>query len=187
LGYDDAFSVAIQGDGKIVAAGETNQNPTGFDFALARYNGDGSLDAAFGNGGLVITDFGGISQAIGVAIQPDGNIVAAGTAVQGFNFDFAVARYIGGSPSNPIDALIANVQALATEGVLNNGQDNALLVKLQDAVEHLSDGATNNAVNDLQAFVNEVEDFIAQGLLTSAQGQPLIDEADALIGLLGKK
>src|SRR5262249_34235063 len=120
---DQAFAVAIQGDGKIVAAGESAQ--PGFDFALARYNSDASLDKGVGNGGQVIPEFGGISQAVGVAIQADGNIVAAGTTSQpGTGFDFALARYIGVSPSQPIETIIANVQALVSSGVLNNGQGN---------------------------------------------------------------
>src|SRR5262249_2330299 len=100
---DDAFAMALQGDGKIVAAGQSYQpSPSGFEFALARYNLDGSLDQSFGNSGLVLTNFGGGglgSQAIGVAIQADGNIVAAGTAFQTTSFDFALARYIGVGPT----------------------------------------------------------------------------------------
>src|SRR5215471_17957347 len=56
---DSASSVAVQADGKIVAAGASSINFQS-DFALARYNTDGTLDAAFGTGGKVTTDFGGI-------------------------------------------------------------------------------------------------------------------------------
>jgi len=51
-GTDQAFAVALQPDGKIVAAGQANN-----DFALARYNPDGSLDNSFGTAGMVTTDF----------------------------------------------------------------------------------------------------------------------------------
>jgi uncharacterized delta-60 repeat protein len=85
-GNDQAFGVAIQSDGKIVVAGVAT-----IDFALVRYNPDGSLDTRFGTGGKVTTDFSGDSDhAHGVAIQPDGKIVVAGTA--GFA-EFALARY----------------------------------------------------------------------------------------------
>src|SRR6266536_3291285 len=70
-GFDSAQAVAVQSDGKIVAAGSTG----GGDFALARYNGDGSLDSTFGSGGKVTTDVGGFDAALGVA-QSDGKIVA---------------------------------------------------------------------------------------------------------------
>ncbi len=87
-GDDFASGAAIQNDGKIVAAGYATA--AGFDFigfALARYNPDGSLDASFGSGGRVTTDFG---TAADVAIQEDGRIVAAGRNYLG---DFALARY----------------------------------------------------------------------------------------------
>ncbi|MFF2124983.1 calcium-binding protein [Streptomyces olivochromogenes] len=88
--YEFANGVAVQSDGRIVAAGST-----GSDFALARYNANGSLDAAFGTGGRVRTDFGGTAeQARDVALQSDGRIVAAGVR----SADFVVARYnINGS------------------------------------------------------------------------------------------
>ena len=88
-GSDSAQAVAIQSDGKIVAAGGTFSFPSG-DFALARYNVDGSLDPTFGSGGKVTTDFGGFDAASAVVIQPDGRIVAAGRSGGG---DFALARY----------------------------------------------------------------------------------------------
>ncbi len=89
---DGGSSVAIQPDGKIVVAGFSN---VPFDFALARYNPDGSLDPTFGTAGKVTTDFGGSSDAGGaVAIQADGKIVAAGYSNIGGTFDFALSRYL---------------------------------------------------------------------------------------------
>ena len=55
--------------------------PGGGDFALARYLPDGSLDATFGVGGKVTTDFGGSDGAIALVLQPDGKLVAAGLHV----------------------------------------------------------------------------------------------------------
>jgi uncharacterized delta-60 repeat protein len=89
---DSADAVAIQGDGKIVTAGFAFVSGTE-DFALTRYNTDGSLDTTFDGDGKVTTDFGGTDQAHGVAIQADGKIVAVGsTRLSGPN-DFALARY----------------------------------------------------------------------------------------------
>jgi uncharacterized delta-60 repeat protein len=90
-----ANSVAVQPDGRIVAAGNARVGGA-FDFALARYNSNGTLDASFGTGGRVTTDFAGANdQAESVAVQPDGRIVAAGAAGLFINrgFDFALARY----------------------------------------------------------------------------------------------
>jgi uncharacterized delta-60 repeat protein len=99
-GYDVASAVAIQADGKVVAAGFTDANVGGgvFDFALARYNTDGSLDPSFGSGGKLTTDFGSFNDgAEAIAIQSDGKIVAAGSTkvgdVLGRDYDFALARY----------------------------------------------------------------------------------------------
>jgi uncharacterized delta-60 repeat protein len=76
-----AQAIALQPDGKIIAAGSAGPYPL-VDFALARYNGDGSLDSTFGSGGKVTTDFfGSVDGANGVALQTDGKIVAAGLAV----------------------------------------------------------------------------------------------------------
>jgi len=91
--FDVAFAVAIQADGKIVAAGGTAPEGYCCQFALARYNADGSLDASFGIGGKVTTIFAGDSQAFAVAIQADGKIVAAGGSSDPFVTDFALARY----------------------------------------------------------------------------------------------
>ena len=89
-GITQALGVAVQSDGRIVAAGGTS-SPFGADFALARYKEDGSLDTTFDGDGKVTTDFGGSDGASGIAIRGDGKIVAAGNG--GPTFDFAVARY----------------------------------------------------------------------------------------------
>jgi uncharacterized delta-60 repeat protein len=93
--FDQANAVAIQPDGKIVAAGISTDQQTGGDFALARYNIDGSLDESFGTAGKVKTDFfGSLDSGFGISIQQDGRILVAGvTVVNSPNSDFAVARY----------------------------------------------------------------------------------------------
>ena len=94
--FDYAGSVALQGDGKIVAAGcACPANTYAGDFALARYKRNGSLDPTFSGDGRQTTDFGGGKDgAGGVAVQGDGNIVAVGSGGPGK--DFALARYLGG-------------------------------------------------------------------------------------------
>src|SRR2546425_858379 len=94
---DAAFAVAVQPDGKILAAGYVfSSAATNYDFALVRYLPDGSLDAGFGMNGKVATDFyGSTDVARAVALQPDGRIVVAGYTLRldGPAFDFALARY----------------------------------------------------------------------------------------------
>jgi uncharacterized delta-60 repeat protein len=100
FGNDDfANALALQPDGKIVLAGSYCDEPLvgncefspDFDFALARLNSNGSLDASFGSYGKVTTGFGGDEVAWAVALQTDGKIVAAGRK-QGEGF--ALARYL---------------------------------------------------------------------------------------------
>ena len=76
---DVATSVALLPDGKIVVAGFSRLATTGpAHFALARYNSDGSLDATFGAGGRVLTDFGQDDRGPDLALGQDGTIVAVG-------------------------------------------------------------------------------------------------------------
>src|SRR2546422_184614 len=73
-----ARALALQAGGKIVVAGFTSSDfGTRRDFALARYNADGTLDPSFG-GGRVVTNFGGRAEASALALQSDGKIVVAG-------------------------------------------------------------------------------------------------------------
>ncbi|MCX7396244.1 MAG: cadherin domain-containing protein, partial [Planctomycetales bacterium] len=90
---DVGYSVTIQPDGKIVVAGWASNGSTD-DFALVRYNADGSLDTSFGIGCKVTTPVGtGTDVGFSVTIQPDGKIVVAGWANNGSNNDFALVRY----------------------------------------------------------------------------------------------
>jgi uncharacterized delta-60 repeat protein len=81
---DAAWTVAVQPDGKIDAAGDSRAN-----FALVRYTTGGRLDPTFGRAGQVITDFGGGDSLSDITLQKDGKIVAAGNSGD----DFALARY----------------------------------------------------------------------------------------------
>jgi len=92
-GHDWANSVAIQGDGKIVAVGYTFNGSDG-DFAVVRYSTDGSLDTSFDGDGKVATAMGpGVDSATDVAFQADGKILVTGEGANRSNLDFAVARY----------------------------------------------------------------------------------------------
>ena len=92
-GWNEAQAVALQPDGKVVVAGYT-YNGGNSDFALARYNADGSLDVTFGSGGLVTTDFAGrADSAYALVVQSNGKLLLAGRAHNGTDYDFAVARY----------------------------------------------------------------------------------------------
>ena len=95
-GSDDiAYSIALQGDGKLVVGGHTGEYPA-FDFGLARYTSKGQIDSGFGVNGKVATDFGDEDLGYGLAIQRDGKIVLSGGALRTRrNFDLGLARYLG--------------------------------------------------------------------------------------------
>ena len=88
-----AFAVALQTNGDIVAVGQTALTDTGpSNFALVRYNPDGSVDTTFGNSGFVSTPFGtSVAFANTVLIQIDGKIIAVGNSNNGTT----LARYLG--------------------------------------------------------------------------------------------
>jgi uncharacterized delta-60 repeat protein len=82
-GYSDqAKAVAIDANNNIVIAGHTLTDSTnGQMFALVRYTENGQLDASFGSGGKVTAGVVGYRSSLighGLAIQPDGRIVASG-------------------------------------------------------------------------------------------------------------
>ena len=91
---DGGFSVTVQLDGKIVVTGVTDSGGTS-NFAVTRYNANGSLDTTFNGTGKLVTDVGIGSDdlASGVTVQPDGKIVVAGRSDSGGSNDFAVTRY----------------------------------------------------------------------------------------------
>ena len=89
-------NMALQSDGKIVVAGYSlSSDFSEYDFIVARYNANGSLDTSFGTNGIINQTIGtGYESAFGVAIQSDGKIVVGGDArpIVG-NDDFAIVRY----------------------------------------------------------------------------------------------
>jgi uncharacterized delta-60 repeat protein len=105
-GDDRIADLAIQADGRIVAAGYAFDSSGFSDIAIVRYLANGSPDPSFGGDGIVITRLGDQNDfAEGVAIQPDGKIVVAGTSVVTGGRDFIVLRY---RPDGTLDATFGN-------------------------------------------------------------------------------
>jgi len=87
-GSNSVHAVAVDGLGRTLVAGDTNQN-----FKVTRYQVDGSLDMGFGTGGTATVDFGSNDSARGVAVDGLGRILLGGfSTIGGDNNDFAVAR-----------------------------------------------------------------------------------------------
>jgi uncharacterized delta-60 repeat protein len=139
---DEGYALLLQPDGKIVVGGYTVNGPGGSNALLARYNVDGALDASFGDNGVLITDFPGMSESIaGIALQNDGSIVAVGsTCICTENStDMVVARF---SPDGSLDPTFgADGFALTDFG---NTGDLAMKVVVQSNGSILVAGYTNN-------------------------------------------
>jgi len=103
-GYGAYQTVVVQTDGSMIAAGYADTGK-GVQFAAARYNRSGTLDAGFGQNGKQTIDFGlSSSQVYEVALQPDGKIILAGHAGDDSGFYFALARLnINGSLDSSFD------------------------------------------------------------------------------------
>jgi uncharacterized delta-60 repeat protein len=144
---DDAFSVLIQPDGKIVAVGSANDPATFYDFAAARYLSNGTIDTTFGVVGKVQTDFGdqNFDRARSAALQPDGRIVAAGFAIShnGGVQNFAVARY---TSSGALDATF-NRRGI-TQIDFGNCCQSATKVLLQSDGKIIAVGGSNGESSD---------------------------------------
>ena len=92
--FAGANALVLQPDGKLVAVGFSHNGSTSeAEFALARYNPDGSLDTSFGTDGTVTTAIGQFAGAIALVLQPDGKLVVAGFTNNGSlsTADFALS------------------------------------------------------------------------------------------------
>lgn len=131
-GLDDATSLGLQPDGKIVLAGSCYTGANA-DFCAVRYNSNGALDTTFGSAGKVVTAISaGNDLAQTLALQPDGKLVLAGRCFNGTDDDFCALRYTahgtldptfgsGGRVTTPVSGGnddVANAIALQPDGKL---------------------------------------------------------------------
>ena len=197
-GVDWASDVAVQGDGKIVAAGRSalgEEESDGGDIALARYNPDGGLDPTFGDGGMVLTTFeeSDVVAASAVLLQPDGKIVAGGHLGTGPDSDFALARYLpdgeldrsfgdGGRVATPISDATDWLLALAV-------QPDGKLIAAGYSYESLSRGhivlARYNADGSLDASFDGDGMVIATSLPAGMVGEQLLVQRDGKLLVAG--
>jgi uncharacterized delta-60 repeat protein len=119
--YDKCNGAVLLPNGKIILAGYTVSASTGNDFAMARFNADGTLDSSFGNDGKVVTDLGGGEVARGITIQSDSRIVLTGS----FDNQFVLARY---NPDGDIDKTFGIDGAVKTiiNGIDDRSEDVAI-------------------------------------------------------------
>ncbi len=141
-GDDYAYALAVQPDGKLVAAG-TCANGGPYDFCLARYNTNGSLDTSFNGSGKVITSIGsGDDNAYALAVQPDGKLAVAGTCSNGGNSDFCLARY---NNDGSLDTSFNGSGKVITS--IGSGSDYAVALALQPDGKLVATGGCGNGLS----------------------------------------
>lgn len=126
--YDIPTSIQLQPDGKIVI-GAYSQIGSVYQFAVARYNSDGSPDNSFGSSGIVKTVVGNGDIPLSIHIQSDGNILAVGTSDDATNGRIALVRYKSngrldstfGNNGKSIVPLDMNIGYCSLTGVLPDG------------------------------------------------------------------
>ena len=175
--FDFGRSVAVQSDGKIVVAGNTDSSPNNTDFALARYNANGTLDTSFDSDGLLTTDFGGSSDlGISVVVQSDGKIIVAGESRSGTNTDFAVARY---NANGALDTSFDGDGRLTT--AFGAFDDHGSRVVVQSDGKIVVAGASYNGADDDFAVARYEGDSIQPALLGDYNLNNVVDAADYIV------
>ncbi|HSA59155.1 MAG TPA: hypothetical protein VLJ37_05665 [bacterium] len=165
-------SVVIQGDGKIVVAG--NSGPSGAqDLTVLRLNSDGSLDTGFDGDGVAIASFGSdASYAAGLALQPDGAIVATGALELSGGSEVVVVRFL---PDGSLDPSFGTGGTVSTPVGSNGGSGAA--AALQGDGKILVAGVVSKGILDADTILLRYlsggaldPDFAGGGLVTADAG-----------------
>ncbi len=99
-------------------------------------------------------------------------------------FEDVFIRPVTQTPLQAVQSLISQVNAFVTDGILDPNDANPLIGKLEGVQTKLEDDKITSAINNLQAFINMVNAAINSAKLTSAEGQLLIDAANAIIAAI---
>lgn len=146
LNYETARAILLQGD-KIVVGGDA-MGGSGPDFALARFDANGTLDTSFGAGGKVLTNFDGSSNESlrALALQADDKLVAAGsTSTFKTSSDFGLARYNANGSLDTTFDLDGKVSTdFATKGGKTPASDEANGLVIQPDGKIVLVGSTRN-------------------------------------------
>jgi uncharacterized delta-60 repeat protein len=174
--FDEANAMAIQSDGRIVLAGSMH-NGLNKDFAVARYNADGSFDGAFNGVGRLTTRVGGGNDvARAVVIQPNGRIVVAGETVVGGIVPTAlvIVRY---SANGTLDATFDGDGKAITGIDFGSSSANAVLLQTDGKILIAGQSAAYPEANH---FV--LARYESNGSLDAGYGFGGIVDVDALNG-----
>jgi uncharacterized delta-60 repeat protein len=176
-----AYSVIVQSDAKVVAAGFASPDGTTNYFALARYNINGSLDATFGTGGKVTTSIGAAGSDAAYAVSYDRisqKLVAAGSSYNGTDNDFAVVRY---NANGTTDATFDGDGKATT--AIASGDDIAYTVAFQPDGKILAAGYSNYGFGTDGDF--SIVRYLPNGLLDNSFNSMGVKPGTNLIDFAG--
>jgi hypothetical protein len=105
----------------------------------------------------------------------------SGVPVDKIDFVNATIHVSAPSTEDQINLLTEQVNALVSSGVLNEGIGNALISKLDNALNSFNNSNNTAGVNQVEAFIHQVSALLNSGELTDDQAQSLIDAADEII------
>ncbi|MBU1097058.1 MAG: T9SS type A sorting domain-containing protein [Bacteroidetes bacterium] len=181
---DYLTNIKIQKDGKIVAVGYPQGNALTVDGIIIRYLQSGELDQSFGNGGIVITDYNGGSDAFNsIAFQKDGKILAVGYTNNktSFRMEMFLVRYnADGSLDNSFgtNGMVTNTNPNSYAGVgydVKVQKDGKILVIAEDSKKFeiaVFRYNTNGAID---------ADFGTNGIVNTKVGTSLQDTPNTLL------
>ncbi|UBF25627.1 tandem-95 repeat protein [Kovacikia minuta CCNUW1] len=140
---DYVTGIVLQANGKFVVSGFNRVNFSTADFALVRYNSNGTIDTSFGDGGKVVTDLGSDDYALDVALQTNGAIVAAGYSFSNGTAKVALARYLGDPPNQAPTNI-----SLSNSTIAENSANGAIVGTLATTDPDASDTHTYTLLNN---------------------------------------
>lgn len=167
LGGNQSYATAINDAGQV----------TGTSYTAA------GVEHAFRWEGGVMTDLGtlgGGTLSFGVAINGAGQVTGYSATANTGLFHATVWR-VRSTPVAQVQLILAQVELLKAAGTLGKRQASLLAHTLNGAIASLKAGNSRDAVNQLNAFIQQVTVLMSDRVLTPAQGQPLIDAAKVVI------
>jgi Ca2+-binding RTX toxin-like protein len=187
-GFDSLGEIELQTDGAIVAGGQAETvagDPTSLDFAVARYEIDGSPDPAFGTGGVVTTDFAGNADTIGgVALDGSGRIVVAGRSFSSA-WDVALARYLTDGATPPA----CTITGTSSDDALIGGNGGDVICGLDGDDVLIGDGGNDTLLggdgNDVLAGDNGKDQLVGESgadQMNGGTGRDVLDGEDGVSG-----
>ncbi|MFN0213331.1 MAG: T9SS type A sorting domain-containing protein [Saprospiraceae bacterium] len=176
----EAWSLAIQNDGKIVVGGRFGAYLKS-DFGLVRYNTDGSIDSSFGINGSTVIDIHSSDVIRSIALWPDGRIVAAGSSSYDTSIVFAIAQY---NSNGIIDSAFGNNGIITTQIANGTGDLKGLCLQTDGKIVVAGDAFYSSSNWDfvlaryLTDFNMGIAEFTSENSSLLIYPNPIVSEAE---------